>query len=95
MAILPYLIRCPVKFLLEISLSIEQISLYYQILLRGFIIYRRQIVAAVILKDIFLKKHYLIIVPATKSIAAQNRTARGFCYSGITSLLKGTICSIE
>jgi hypothetical protein len=51
--------------------------------------------AAVILEGVFLKKYYLIIVPATKSIAAQNRTAGVFYYSGITSLLKETICSIE
>ena len=51
--------------------------------------------AAVILKDVFLKKHYLIIVPATKLIVAQNRTAGGFYYSGIISLLKGTIYSME
>jgi hypothetical protein len=47
------------------------------------------------LEGVFLKKHYLIIVPTTKLIAAQNRTARVFYYSGIISLLKGTICSIE
>jgi len=47
------------------------------------------------LEDIFLKKYYLMIVLATKSIAAQNRTAGGFCYSGIISLLKGTIYNIE
>jgi hypothetical protein len=50
---------------------------------------------AVILEDVFLKKYYLIMVPATKLIAAQNCTARVFYYSGITSLLKGTIYSIE
>ena len=57
--------------------------------------YRRRIVAVVILEGVFLKKHYLIIVPTTKSIAAQNRTTGVFYYSGITSLLKGTIYSIE
>ena len=51
--------------------------------------------AAVMLKDVFLKKYYLIIVPAIKLIAAQNRTTKGFYYSSITSLLKGTICGIE
>jgi len=95
MVILPYLIRHPVKFPLEISSSIERISLYYRILLRGFTIYRRQMAAVVILKNIFLKKHYLIMVPTTKLMAAQNRTAGGFYHSGITSLLKGTIYSIE
>ena len=43
--------------------------------------------AAVILKDVFLKKYYLII--------AQNYTAGGFYYSGIISLLKGIIYNIE
>ena len=51
--------------------------------------------AAVILEGVFLKKHYLIIVVITKSIIAQNRTAGGFCYSGIISLLKGTIYNVE
>jgi hypothetical protein len=52
-------------------------------------------VAAVILEGVFLKKHYLIMVPATKSIVAQNCTTGVFYYSGIISLLKGTIYSIE
>ena len=52
-------------------------------------------VAAVILEDVFLKKYYLIIAPTTKLIVAQNCTTRGFYYSGIISLLKGTIYSIE
>ena len=88
MDILPCLIKYLVKFPLEMSLFIGRISLYYQILLRGFMIYRRQIAAIVILEGVFLKKYYLIIV-------AQNCTARGFCYSGIISLLKGIICGIE
>ena len=50
---------------------------------------------AVMLEDVFLKKYYLIIVPATKLIVAQNCTTKGFCYSGIISLLKGIIYSIE
>ena len=49
----------------------------------------------VILEGVFLKKYYLIMVPVTKLIAAQNRTAGGVCYSGIISLLKGMICSIK
>ena len=47
------------------------------------------------LKNAFLEKYYLMMVPATKLIVAQNRTAGVFYYSGITSLLKGTICGIE
>ena len=57
--------------------------------------YRRQVAAAVMLEGVFLKKHYLMMVFATKLIAAQNCTAGGFCYSGIISLLKGTICNIK
>ena len=95
MAILPYLIKRQVKFPLEMSLSIKQISLYYQILLRGFTIYKYQVAAAVILKGVFLKKYYLIIIPITKSIVAQNRTAGGFCHSNIISLLKGMIYNIK
>ena len=51
--------------------------------------------AAVILEGVFLKKYYLMMVPVTKLIAAQNCTARGFCYSGIISLLKGAIYSVK
>jgi len=51
--------------------------------------------AVIMLENVFLKKHYLIIVPTTKLMAAQNCTARGFYHSGITSLLKGTIYNIE
>jgi hypothetical protein len=47
------------------------------------------------LKGVFLKKYYLIIVPTTKSITAQNYIAGGFCHSSITSLLKGMICGIK
>jgi hypothetical protein len=52
-------------------------------------------VAVVILEGVFLKKYYLMMVPATKLIVAQNCTARGFCYNGITSLLKGMICGVK
>jgi len=90
-----YLIRCPVKFPLEMFLFMEWISLYHQILLRGFTICECQMAVAVILKDVFLKKHYLMIVAATKLIAAQNCIAKGFCHSGIMSSLKGTICGVE
>ena len=51
--------------------------------------------AAVILKGVFLKKYYLIIVPVTKLIVAQNCTAKGFCYNSIISFLKGIICNIK
>ena len=50
---------------------------------------------AVMLKDVFLKKYYLMIVLVTKLIIAQNYTVRGFCHSGIISLLKGTIYSVK
>ena len=56
---------------------------------------KHQVAAVMMLEGVFLKKYHLMMVPATKSIAAQNRTARGFYHSSIISLLKGTICGIK